>query len=161
MTKHFNDSAHWRSRAEEARAIAERLEIPDAKRMMYEIASDYEHLAARAERRLAGQYTTRSGLGLRRVESQGASLRHLNCFFSAARDDVLIPLQQPGNARDRAGELPRVSFADALHARLPYRLVLKINESKPLSVGVQYDVRLSVLLDPPWRRVSAAGGHAL
>jgi hypothetical protein len=55
MTKHFNDPAHWRSRAEEARAIAERLEIADAKRMMYEIASDYEYLAERAERRLADE----------------------------------------------------------------------------------------------------------
>jgi hypothetical protein len=74
---------------------------------------------------------------------------------------ILIPLQQPRNARDRAGELPRVSFADPLHAGLPYRLILKIDESEPLSVGVQHNVRLVVLLDPPRRRVSAAGSHAL
>ena len=52
MGMHSNDPAHWHSRAQEARAVAERLKIPDAKRMMYEIASDFEHRAERAERQL-------------------------------------------------------------------------------------------------------------
>jgi hypothetical protein len=51
MGMHSNDPAH--SRAEEARALAERLKIRDAKRIMYEIASDFEDRAAQAERQLA------------------------------------------------------------------------------------------------------------
>src|SRR6202034_3188733 len=49
--------------------------------------------------------------------------------------DVLISLQQPGNAHDRARKLPSVVLANALHARLPNRLILKINERESLSVG--------------------------
>jgi hypothetical protein len=34
MSRHSNDLEHWHSRAEEARTIAERLKIADAKRMI-------------------------------------------------------------------------------------------------------------------------------
>jgi len=51
----FNDPKHWRDRAEEARANAEHLHDPDAKRMMLEIAASYDRIAKRAEERLANQ----------------------------------------------------------------------------------------------------------
>jgi hypothetical protein len=50
-----DDPEHWRSRAEEARSIAEELSDPEAKRMMLRIVSDYERLAERAELRATKQ----------------------------------------------------------------------------------------------------------
>jgi hypothetical protein len=51
MSRHSNDPEHWLSRAQEAHTIAEHLRIFDAKRMMYEIAGDFERRAERAGRR--------------------------------------------------------------------------------------------------------------
>jgi hypothetical protein len=48
----FNDPKHWRERAEEARAHAQQMTDPEAKRMMLTIAEDYEKLARRAQDRL-------------------------------------------------------------------------------------------------------------
>ncbi len=48
----FNDPKHWRERAEEARAHAQQMTDPEAKRMMLAIAEDYEKLARRAQERL-------------------------------------------------------------------------------------------------------------
>jgi len=47
----LNDAAHWRDRAEEARVRAEQFSDPQARRMMLDIAAEYERLAERAERR--------------------------------------------------------------------------------------------------------------
>ena len=47
----LNDSAHWLQRAQEARATAEGIKDPDAKRVMLGIAESYEQLARRADRR--------------------------------------------------------------------------------------------------------------
>jgi hypothetical protein len=55
MSEHSNDPAHWHSCAEEARSIAKRLKVADAKHMMSEIARNFERLAERAERRLADE----------------------------------------------------------------------------------------------------------
>jgi hypothetical protein len=43
------DVQFWRDRAKEARAIAERMDDLDAKRLMLEIATTYNHLAKKAE----------------------------------------------------------------------------------------------------------------
>jgi hypothetical protein len=48
----MNNAQHWRDRAEEARANAEQMNDPEAKRQMYEIAGGHERLAQRAEQRL-------------------------------------------------------------------------------------------------------------
>jgi hypothetical protein len=49
----YNDPEHWRERAAEARALAERMTEPDGKKAMTEIAEKYDRLAARAIQRLA------------------------------------------------------------------------------------------------------------
>ena len=51
---HINDPKHWRYRAEEARAMAESMTDPEAKRLMLNVAADYERLAKRAEDRAGG-----------------------------------------------------------------------------------------------------------
>jgi hypothetical protein len=47
----INDPEHWRDRAREKRALAERLRNEQAKQTMLRIASDYERLAEQAEER--------------------------------------------------------------------------------------------------------------
>src|SRR5262245_22759707 len=42
---------HWRERAEEARTVAESLADSECRRMMLQVADDYEKLANRAEER--------------------------------------------------------------------------------------------------------------
>jgi hypothetical protein len=41
----LDDPEYWRSRAEEARVVAEQLSDPEAKRTMLRIATDYDRLA--------------------------------------------------------------------------------------------------------------------
>ena len=50
----IDDAEHWRSCAEEARAVAGELRDPEVKRIMEEIASNFEELARRAEERRVG-----------------------------------------------------------------------------------------------------------
>ncbi len=52
MSPFADDPAHWRQRADEARAMAEQITDRDARQMMLGIAEDYEKLAKRAEERL-------------------------------------------------------------------------------------------------------------
>jgi hypothetical protein len=47
----IDDPEHWRSRAEEARSIAEQLSDPESKPTMFRIAADYDRLAEHAELR--------------------------------------------------------------------------------------------------------------
>jgi hypothetical protein len=51
MTSLLDDPEHWRSRAEEARNIAEQLSDLESRRTMLRIAADYERLAEHAEPR--------------------------------------------------------------------------------------------------------------
>jgi DNA mismatch repair ATPase MutS len=56
MPEHpINDPKHWRRRAKEARALAEQIADPEAKRTMLKNADDYERLAQRAQERAAGR----------------------------------------------------------------------------------------------------------
>ena len=48
-----DDPKHWRQLAEDARAAADRVDDPDAKKTMLEIAEAYEQLASIAEKRIA------------------------------------------------------------------------------------------------------------
>jgi hypothetical protein len=47
-----HDPKHWRERAEQARALANGLMDPEAKRRMLKLVEDYEELARRVEKRL-------------------------------------------------------------------------------------------------------------
>ena len=47
----INDPEHWRSRAEEARTIAEQMNDLPSKEAMLRIAKDYDRLAKRTEER--------------------------------------------------------------------------------------------------------------
>ena len=51
MPRLIDDPEHWWSRAAEARAMAEQISDPEARRMMEGIAQTYDKLAARAEGR--------------------------------------------------------------------------------------------------------------
>jgi hypothetical protein len=55
MSVPLNDPAHWFDRAKEARALADQMADPEAKRRMLVVADDYMRLAKRAEARAAGQ----------------------------------------------------------------------------------------------------------
>jgi hypothetical protein len=46
----LNDPEHWRSRAEEARTIAECIKDPEARRQMFFVAESYESIARTAEK---------------------------------------------------------------------------------------------------------------
>jgi hypothetical protein len=46
-----DDPKHWRQLAREARAAADQLDDPEAKRTMLEIAENYEQLASLAEKK--------------------------------------------------------------------------------------------------------------
>ena len=52
----INDPKHWLDRAKEARALAEQIGDPEAKRTMLKNADDYERLAQRAKERAAGRW---------------------------------------------------------------------------------------------------------
>jgi hypothetical protein len=57
MPEHpINDPKHWLDRAKEARALAEQIDDPEAKRTMLRNADDYERLAKRAEERAVGRW---------------------------------------------------------------------------------------------------------
>jgi hypothetical protein len=51
MPSFLDNPEHWRSRAEEARSIADQMKDPEVRRAMLEIAAMYDGLAERAERR--------------------------------------------------------------------------------------------------------------
>lgn len=48
----YNDPEHWRARAAEAHAMADRMIDPDARQRMLAIAHQYEKIAQRATERL-------------------------------------------------------------------------------------------------------------
>jgi hypothetical protein len=49
----YNDAEHWRKRAKEARALAEKMSDAVNKKAMMEVAEKYDDVAARAAERLA------------------------------------------------------------------------------------------------------------
>jgi hypothetical protein len=49
-----NDSEYWRTRAEEARTLADKMSDEESKEAMLRIASDYDRLAERAALRAQG-----------------------------------------------------------------------------------------------------------
>lgn len=51
----LNDPAHWQARATEMRALAAEAKDADTQATMMRLASDYDKLAARAEKRADGQ----------------------------------------------------------------------------------------------------------
>jgi hypothetical protein len=57
FSSHIHDPEHWRGRAKEARALADKMNDPISKDMMLQIAKDYERLAERAQARTTGHST--------------------------------------------------------------------------------------------------------
>jgi hypothetical protein len=51
----MNSSEHWRQRAQETRADAERQSDPEIKKTMLEIAALYDQLAAHAQKRMSSK----------------------------------------------------------------------------------------------------------
>jgi hypothetical protein len=51
----LDDAEHWWSRAEETRTIADLMNDPEARRIMFDIAEGYERLAERAAERVANR----------------------------------------------------------------------------------------------------------
>ncbi len=49
----LDDAEHWWSRAEEARTIAEFMNDPEARKIMFDIAEGYDRLAERAAERVS------------------------------------------------------------------------------------------------------------
>ena len=49
----IRDPKHWQDRAVSARSVAEQIADPESKRLMLEIADQYEKLAQRAKQRAA------------------------------------------------------------------------------------------------------------
>lgn len=49
----LDDAEHWWSRAEETRTIAEIMNDPEARRIMFDIAEGYDRLAERAAERVS------------------------------------------------------------------------------------------------------------
>ena len=50
----FDDPAHWRARAEEARTLADQMHDDKSRKTMLRIAADYERLAKHADARAKG-----------------------------------------------------------------------------------------------------------
>jgi hypothetical protein len=80
-------------------------------------------------------------------------------MVAGRRNDPLIPLQHARYPADCASKLVGVTLADPFHGRLPYRLILEIDEGERLIIVVHYDVALGVFLNPPGRGVAFALGH--
>jgi pyruvate-formate lyase len=51
----LDDAEHWWSRAEEARTIAEIMTDPEARRIMFDIAENYDRLAERAAEQVSSR----------------------------------------------------------------------------------------------------------
>jgi thymidylate kinase len=57
----INDPEHWRDRAREKRALAERLRNEQAKQTVLRVANEYERLAERTEERSRRLATSKTG----------------------------------------------------------------------------------------------------
>jgi len=58
----FNDAVHWRARAVEARALADRMQDEDGRQRMLVIAEQYELIAERAGQRLKANAMGRTSI---------------------------------------------------------------------------------------------------
>jgi ABC-type Zn uptake system ZnuABC Zn-binding protein ZnuA len=121
MPEHpINDPKHWLDRAKEARALAEQIADPEAKRTMLKNAADYERLAQRAQERAAGRLPQSNSFRSREVVRELAVMGYSNkrvlgvmrprmqLSFLFDCDDVALPAVK----LDPDTELARVVPAD-------------------------------------------------
>jgi len=90
----INDPKHWLGRAKEARALAEQIDDPEAKRTMLATADDYERLAKRAQERAAGRWPQITTADSQNAESErplhGGPLLSIKCLLDGGRPDPSV-----------------------------------------------------------------------
>ena len=94
----INDPKHWLDRAKEARALAEQMNDPEAKRTMLKNADDYERLAQKSRRTSSRplakvKVVVRSGEIARELAVMGyTTSRARRTRRHASKDAAIIPL---------------------------------------------------------------------
>jgi hypothetical protein len=74
----INDPKHWLDRAKEARALAEQMNDPEAKRTMLKNADDYERLAQRAADDEQDAGHNLSSCSIRKIARELAAMGYTN-----------------------------------------------------------------------------------
>jgi hypothetical protein len=94
----INDPKHWLDRAKEARALAEQMNDPEAKRTMLKNADDYERLAQERENEQQDAGQSQSSCSIREIARELTAIGYTNKRVArrtrrhASKDAAIIPL---------------------------------------------------------------------